>query len=376
MQTPTRIAYGGRSGAPVALIAATAAVTMMFAATPFLIPAIADRYGVSEGAVGAISIAQVGAFAVANFVLPRLFRPSGKILRYAAMVLLTLNILSIAPNWYPLLVAMRLVAGFAAGAMTWLTWTNAMKRKRSMSAVAATGPMVALLAAPLMAVAASHGDQIVYAILAVATIPSAVFFAAVTGRKRAKGVISGSRSNRVLLLALGALTFFGSALFINQAIVARDLHNLSPLATSLAFSLNAAGGLLGARLSTKHKFPGWFMASIGPAALITVVGPTYLFYIGMAWWGFAFWMAVPGVLQMLVDRSLDASERAGDAQGLMAVGRAIGPAMGGYFVDANLLTGLAIISGVGISASGLTVVGVKQGREMLPPTDERTIDQR
>jgi MFS family permease len=376
MQTPTRIAYGGRSGAPVALIAATGAVTMMFAATPFLIPAIADRYGVSEGAVGAISIAQVGAFALANFVLPRLFRPSGQILRYAAIVLLALNILSVVPNWYPLLVAIRLFAGFAAGAMTWLTWTNAMKRKRSMSAVAATGPLVALIAAPLMAVAASRGDQIVYAILALVTIPSAILFAPVTGRKRAKGVISGSRSNRVLLLALGALTFFGSALFINQAIVARDIHGLTPLATSIAFSLNAAGGLLGARLSTKHKFPGWFMASIGPAALITVIGPTPLFYIGMAWWGFAFWMAVPGVLQMLIDRSLDASERAGDAQGLMAVGRAFGPALGGSFVNANLLTGLAIISGIGISASGLTVVGVKQGREMLPPTDPGTIDQK
>lgn len=376
MQTPTRIAYGGRSGAPVALIAATAAVTMMFASTPFLIPAIADRYGVSEGAVGAISIAQVGAFAVANFVLPRLFRPSGKILRYAAIVLLALNILSVVPSWYPLLVAIRLFAGFAAGAMTWLTWTNAMKRKRSMSAVAATGPLVALIAAPLMAVAASSGDQIVYAILAIVTIPSAILFAPVTGRKRAKGVISGSRSNRVLLLALGALTFFGSALFINQAIVARDIHGLTPLATSIAFSLNAAGGLLGARLSTKHKFPGWFMASIGPAAFITVIGPTPLFYIGMAWWGFAFWMAVPGVLQMLIDRSLDASERAGDAQGLMAVGRAFGPALGGYFVNANLLTGLAVLSGIGITTSGLTVVGVKQGRESLPPTDPRTIDQK
>jgi DHA1 family inner membrane transport protein len=118
------------------------------------------------------------------------------------------------------------------------------------------------------------------------------------------------------------------------------------------------------------------MVSIGAAAVITVVGPTPLFYLGMAWWGFAFWMAVPGVLQMLIDRSLDASERAGDAQGLMAVGRAFGPALGGYFVNANLLTGLAIVSSIGISASGLTVVGVKQGREMLPPTDPGTIDQK
>jgi DHA1 family inner membrane transport protein len=251
-----------------------------------------------------------------------------------------------------------------------------MKHKRSMSAVASTGPLTALIAAPIMAVAAATGDQIVYAILAVSTVPAAYFFAPVTGRKRVSGVISGSRSNRLLLVALGALTFFGSALFINQAVVARDIHDLSPLAASLAFSLNAAGGLLGARLSTRHKFPGWFMVSIGPAALISVVGPTSLFFVGMAWWGFAFWMAVPGVLQMLVDRSLEPSERAGDGQGLMALGRAFGPAMGGYFVDANLLTGLSVVCGIGIGTSGLTVVGVKQGREMLPPTDPRTIDQR
>ena len=258
MQTPTRIAYGGRSGAPVALIAATTAVTMMFAATPFLIPAIADRYEVSEGAVGMISIAQVGAFAAANFVLPRLFRPSGKTLRYGALALIVLNVLSIVPSWYPALVVLRLLAGFAAGTMTWLTWTDAMKHKRSMSAVASTGPLTALIAAPIMAVAAATGDQIVYAILAVSTVPAAYFFAPVTGRKRVSGVISGSRSNRLLLGALGAMTFFGSALFINQAMVARDIHDLSPLAASLAFSLNAAGGLLGARLSTRHNFHGRF----------------------------------------------------------------------------------------------------------------------
>ncbi|VAW07942.1 hypothetical protein MNBD_ACTINO01-1048, partial [hydrothermal vent metagenome] len=333
MQVPTRIAYGGRSGAPVALIAATAAVTTMFAATPFLIPAIAGRYAVSEGAVGAISVAQVGAFAVANFVLPRVFRPSGKALRLSAGVLVILNIASIAPSWFPILVALRLVAGFAAGAMTWLTWTNAMKRKRSMAAVASTGPATALVAAPLMAIAATYGDQLMYGILAVVTIPAVVLFAPITGRKRARGVISASRSNRLLLGALGALTFFGSALFINQAIVAREIHGLSPLMTSLAFSLNAAGAILGARLSTKHKFPGWMMVTIGPAAVLTVLGPAPFFFIGMTWWGFAFWMAVPGVLQMLVDRSLEPAERAGDGQGVMALGRAFGPAMGGYFVD-------------------------------------------
>lgn len=375
MHVPTRIAYGGRSDAPPALIAATAAVTMMFVATPFLIPAIADRYGVSEGTVGAISVAQVGAFAVANFALPRLFRPSGRSLRRAALALILLNVLSVVPSWYPALVLLRMAAGFAAGAMTWLTWTHAMKKKQSMAAVASTGPLVALFAAPLMAFVVSSGDRAVYALLAIATIPTAVLFAPLSGHRRRRGVISRSRSNRLLLAALGALTFFGSALYINQAVVGRDLHDLPPLAISLAFSLNAAGGLLGARLSTRHRYPGWMMVSIAPAAVLTAVGPMPFFFIGMAWWGFAFWMAIPGVLQMLVDRSLEPSERAGDGQGVMAIGRALGPAMGGYFVDTGALIALSVVSGIGIAGSGFTVVGIKQGREKLPPTDPRTIDQ-
>lgn len=376
MQVPTRILYGGRSGAAAALVAATAAVTLMFSSTPFLIPAIASRYGISEGAAGAISVAQVGSFAAVNFILPRAVRPSGKILWVAAVCLLVLNGLSVFPEHYPVLVTLRILAGAAAGTMTWLTWTNAMKSKSSMSSVAATGPVVALVAAPILSIVAENGDRAVYLLLAIATIPAVLTYTPITGRRRAKGVISGSRSNRLLLTSLGALTFFGSALFINEALVARDVHNLSAFTASIAFSLNAAGGLVGARLSTRHKYPGWFLASIGPAALLTVVGPMPLFYLGMTWWGFAFWMGVPGVLQMLVDRSLEPSERAGDGQGLMAVGRAFGPAMGGGFVNAGALTVLAAVSATGVTVAGLTVVGVKEGRDRLPPSDPRTIDQR
>jgi predicted MFS family arabinose efflux permease len=376
VQVPSRILYGGRSGAPAALIASTATVTLMFSATPFLIPAIADRYGVSEGIAGSISIVQVGAFAVANFVLPRLVRPSGRVLRAAAASLLAFNVLSILPNVFAILLTLRLMAGLAAGTMTWLAWTSAMKRSQSMSSIAATGPVVALLAAPVMSVLASTGDRPVYALLAVSALPAAVLVAPVTGKRRAKGMISRSRSNRILLLALGSATFFGSALFINEAIVARDVHQLSALASSIGFSLNAGGGLLGARLSTRHRHPGWFLATIGPAALLTVVAPMPLFFLGMFWWGFAFWMGVPGVLQMLVDRSLEPSERAGDGQGVMALGRAGGPALGGVFVDAGSLTGLAVTASIGLTASGLLVVGVKEGRDRLPPTDPNTIDQQ
>jgi hypothetical protein len=174
------------------------------------------------------------------------------------------------------------------------------------------------------------------------------------------------------LVGLAGATLFGSALFINEALVARDIHGIPEVAASIAFSLNAAGGLLGARLASRHRRPGWWLASIGPAAVMTVFGPPVFFFVGMAWWGFAFWMGIPGVLQMLSDRSLAPSERAGDAQGLMAVGRAIGPILGGAFVDLGSLTGLAVIAGVGLVGSGATVIGVQEGREMLPPSDPRT----
>ncbi|MCL1600836.1 MAG: MFS transporter [Actinomycetia bacterium] len=375
MHVPSRVLYGGRQGAPLALIAATAAVTLLFASTPFLITPLSEHYGISEGFAGSISVAQVGAFAAVNFIFPRLLRPSGKLLRVAAISLVILNLLSVFAGLYAVLLVLRVLAGAAAGTMTWLTWSNAMKRKSSMSSIAATGPMTALLAAPLMALISGWGDQAIYATLAIAAVPAAVLWAPVAGRKRAKGVISGSRSNRILLASLFALTFFGSSLFINQTIVARDIHGLTAFTSSIAFSMNAAGAIAGARLSTRIRYPGWFLASIGPAAVLTVIGPTWMFYVGMTWWGFAFWVGVPGVLQMLVDRSLEPSERAGDAQGVMALGRAFGPALGGAFVDAGALVALAVTSATGIAIAGTSVIGVKEGREHLPPTDDRTIDQ-
>ncbi len=98
-------------------------------------------------------------------------------------------------------------------------------------------------------------------------------------------------------------------------------------------------------------------------------GEPVLFFAGMAWWGFAFWMGVPGVLHMLAARSLTPDERAGDAQGMMAAGRAAAPLVGGLFVDAGSFTGLAAAAGVGLLTSGALVIGVQEGRERLPATD-------
>ena len=77
---------------------------------------------------------------------------------------------------------------------------------------------------------------------------------------------------------------------------------------------------------------------------------------------------------MLASRSLRPDERAGDAQGLMAVGRSIGPGIGGVWLDAGNPVGLAVTAGAGLVAAGLVVAGVQEGRHALPATDPRTVD--
>jgi hypothetical protein len=225
-----------------------------------------------------------------------------------------------------------------------------------------------LLGSPGLAAIAAAGDRAVYIALTLASIPATLVRLQQAPTHIGKRTVSRSRSNRVLLFALFLVTLFGASLFVFAAVAAREVLGIDPVAASLGFSLNAAGGLLGARLAARHRRPGWWLACAGPAAFLTVGGghPVF-FFLGMAWWGFAFWMGLPGVLQMLAERSLEPGERAGDAQGYMAIGRAVAPTIGGGFADSAAYLGLAATAGTGILVGGAIVIGVQEGREHLPP---------
>ena len=371
---PIRTLTSVRPGAQAAVLASTAAVTGVFSATPFLIPVVAAQFGVSEGSAGLLSVAQVGGFAAANLILPRVLHPSGRIFRASLVALVVANLVSIFMPAFGGLVAVRVLAGFSAGAIAWIAWTDAMRSSRSLASISAAGPLAALVAAPTLAFLSGVGIWLVFSVLAAAAIPALALPPPRPPRTERPGQRSRSRSNRLLLAALWLSTFAGSALFIFEAVTAREVLGMSALATSAAFSANAGAGLLGARLAGRHRRPGVFLASTGPAALLTVFGGhPVLFYLGMAWWGFAFWMGIPGVMEMLAARSLQRGERAGDAQGLMAFGRTLGPLLGGSFVDAGSYGGLAVAASAGLTLSGLMVVGVQEGREWLPPTDHRVI---
>lgn len=349
------------------------ASTFMFSATPFLIGPISERFDVGTGRAGLVSVVQVGAFALVNLIVPRIIPPKPGLYRLAVLSLVFSSILSALAPAFVVLVVMRGIAGGSAGVLTWIAWADAMRHERSMSAVSAVGPTTALIGAPLAAWASGAGMAGVYWALAVVSVPALVVSAPVgASNQRRISERSGSRSNLWLLAALGLSTFFGASLFVFQSVAAQQLLGLSPTQTSLAFSLNAAAGLVGTRLASRHRRPGRWMAAIAPAAYLSVAGGSpVFFYLGMAWWGFAFWMSVPGVLQMLAERSLARDERAGDAQALMAFGRSLGPGMGGVFADVGAFAALAAVSATGIAVAGGVVMGVQDGRDHLPVSDPR-----
>jgi DHA1 family inner membrane transport protein len=346
------------------------ASTLMFTATPFLLGPVSAKFGVGRGLAGGISVVQVGVFAIVNLAVPRLMAPTPTVYRISLGAMVVSGVLSSMTTSFWLLLVFRAFAGAGAGVLTWLAWADAMRHERSMAAVSAIGPVTALVGAPLFAFVAGSGVGAIYIVLAVAAMPGLFVSPQVDGVTRPSRQRSRSRSNRVLLLALALMTFSGASLFVYESVAATEALGMSATATSFAFSLNAAAGLVGAQFSRRHVVPGRWMASVGPAALLTIWGGSPLwFYVGMIWWGFAFWMSVPGVLLMLAARSLARDERAGDAQALMAFGRAGGPIMGGAFVDAGSFKGLAIAASLGLAASGAIVMGVEEGRDRLPVTD-------
>jgi len=368
---PTRLFYAVRPRAALCLLAAAALVAALFAATPFLIPAVADRYGIGLGKSGLISAAQVGGFAVAAFAAGRLLTPKRWIHVAAALVAALFNGLSAINDSFELLLVLRSGAGIATGFMVWLAWSDAMGDQRVMRDVAAIGPLTVLLASPVVAwVAAEHGDRPVYAGLAVASlVVAAVPVPSAAGRVERRRM-SPSRSNVVLLVALGLLTASGSALFVYAASIGSVERGLSSLTVSLAYSANAAAGFIGARIPVEgRRMWPWIPMLAACAGVVGFVPNALAFFAGVAVWGFAFWMTVPVILTAIAGWSLVPGERVGDAQSVMAVGRAMGPAMGAAVLSATTtFSPLTAVSVGGLVIAAFVVAGVSHYRRgRLPP---------
>lgn len=367
MFAPIRTITAYRPRLSPAILAWMAVVTAVFSATPFLVPTISQELDVGLGVAGSVSTAQVGGFALASVVAGRWFRTSRRLLVLGGATVVVANVASAFAPTFPSVAATRFIAGTGMGVLTWVGWAQGSRVERGFAEVAAIGPLIATISSPIIsALAEAGGYQFVYlglAVVAVAAIavPGAVETSPPIGRR-----VSDSRSNRVLLAALFLLTASGSALFV-FCVAVGTRAGLSPVAVSLAFSLNSLTGLAATRRHSDRA--GLWLGVTAISALLTAgFAHPVAFMVGMAAWGYGFWMAVPGVMRMLAARSLRPDERMGDAQSLMAVGRGLGPGAGGLILGSDRFVSLAVLTSGVMSLSAAAVGAVRHGRSQIEST--------
>jgi hypothetical protein len=268
-----------------------------------------------------------------------------------------------------MVLALQLLAGIGMGFLTWLSWSEATRHRRGLADIAAVAPLVAALSSPLLSwMAGETSYRAVFALVGGITI-AAFLIPARYGDLPAIGRnVSDSKTNRILLAALFLLMLFSSAVFVFAAAAGSEVAGLSPVVISVAFSLNALVGVVATRFQAKPGAAWMWLAGTALGALgIGLIASPYVYMVSMIAWGFVFWMGVPAVFLLLAARSLSPSERVGDAQSLMALGRVFGPIAGGIALGAGAFDRLSVVGSIGLMISALVVGGVEMMRLRLAP---------
>lgn len=371
MFAPIRVYLAARDHDDLGLMAALAAVTVLFTGTPFVLDEVAAEFGVSLGAAGLMSTAQVGAFGLASFVAGRRLQTSRRHLAWASLVAVIGNLASaLVPN-FELLLATRVATGIGGGVLVWLAWAKGMRTPSGIRTMAAVGPLSALLAAPLLsALAETGGADLVFVTMALSFVAPPFLRAGFSGYRSVRSRMSPSRSNIVLVVAMGIMTMAGNGLWVYAAVLGEQQVGLSPFLVSLGFSGNALAGFVAAR-TRMRPFPAylWLLGIAASAALVAFGDSPVLFALGVVLWGYCFWMTTPALLTAISAWSLAPDERVGDAQSAMAVGRAVGPAVGGVLVGTGAsFVGVGIFSVAGlVVAAGMVFAVSRYRRTHRPP---------
>jgi predicted MFS family arabinose efflux permease len=374
-QTPVRILLALRPRVPAAVLLGSAISTVVFSATPFLLPAIAAEQDLNVGVVGLISTAQLGGFVLAAWGAGRFVRPRRRVLVIAAVIGVLVNVVSAVTPMFALLLVARFLSGIAIGLIDWIAWSEVFGNSDRTGDVAVIGPLVGTLSAPLLAVLIdARGSTWLFAALAALHVVPVLFLRTThldAAKRPRQERHRPTRGAAVLLACLGGLTLGGSAVFVYAAAIGLESVGMSALAVSLAFSLNALAAVPSARSRHRRRLSGAWVAVTGlMGVLITVWHVPPVFLVAMGVWGFAFWMAVPGAFVLLASRSRYPDERAGDAQAVMAFGRVLGPALGGLlYVNAPLVV-LGLVGGGIVVVSGALMLYVEHRIEPIPSVQQ------
>lgn len=364
MALPLRAIQAIRPQASPGVIAGAALVAAVFAATPFLLPDVSSRLDIPLGATGVISTAQVASFAVASFLAGRFFRPRRR-LHYGGVGLLAAScVASALVPTFPLLVLTRAFAGVGMGILTWIAWADATRFSRGIGEVAAVAPVTAAIASPGIAWLIDRGGYPwAFGALAILATGSLVFRVDFADLPRIGRTVSKSRSNRLLLFALLLLTVGGSAVFVFAAATGTGSVGISPVNVAWALSLNALAGVLGTRIKARPRTAGiWLLGAVIPAFALGNTASPMVYFAAMALWGFSFWVVIPAAFKLLAERSLVPSERIGDAQAVMAVGRVFGPVVGGLAIAGQMYGRLSVVGATVMLVAAAIITGIEIGR--------------
>ncbi len=367
MLVPVRVATLVRSSlrtatAPglVAIIAVTSAV---FTATPLVLGSVAERFDVSISTAGLFSAAQLGAFVIGSWSAPRLLQPRTPVFRWAVGFLAVANAVSVIALTFVAFALARGVAGLALGVVTWLAWSQVFGDPEAQGDLSVVGPLSGMVFAPMLGIILQFGDdRWVYAVLAVAA--GACLFAPVSFHARSVDRAIPHRPTLqavLLILALGTLTMGGNAVFIYSGVQLGDKLGLSPALVALCYSLNALAGIPSARWRGPRPAAGLWLIVTGLCAWQFTVADSVPLAIGiLVLWGFSFQAGVPGVFSLLAQRSNYPAERAGDAQAVMGLGRAIAPLLGGAVIALGQYQALGVCAALLMGWSGLTALAVER----------------
>lgn len=367
LQAPLKLLAAAKPSVPAALLVAIASSTAVFAATPFLLPSVAEDFGVAVGTAGLMSTAQLGGFVVASWIGGRFLRPVRRVFVTGTLLGVIANLGSAAAPTFEILTALRFVSGVSLGFAAWIAWQAAFGDAEKTGDVAVVGPLVGVLISPLIAVVLqTAGLRWLFVILAGITALPLLFTHQVprVDRLRPHRTRHGAtRAARVILLALATITLGGSSVFVYAAAIGEELDGLSPVTVSLLFSGNALVAIPSARWTGRRGPAGaWFLMTALCALTIAISRSGVLFAIALVGWGFVFFMGVPAAFALLAARSTFPEERAGDAQAVMALGRVFGPLLGGALYATGSTGTLGITSASVMALGGCLLLYVDRQR--------------
>ena len=367
MTAPLRLLAAAKPTVPAALLTAIATSTAVFAATPFLLPSVADEFDVTVGTAGLMSTTQLAGFVVASWVGGRFLRPVRTIFVVGAMLGVLANLGSAAAPTFEVLAALRFVSGLSLGFAAWIAWQAAFGDADKTGDVAVVGPLVGVLVSPVIAIVLeSAGLRWLFVLLAVVTAVPLAFARQVPRVDRLRPHRTrhaATRAARAILVALCALTLGGSSVFVYAAAIGVELDGLSPVTVSLLFSGNALASIPSARWTGRRGPAGvWFLLTAICALTIAVSRSGLLFSVAIVGWGFVFFMGVPAAFALLAARSNFPEERAGDAQAVMALGRVFGPLLGGALYTTGSTGSLGIVTASVMSVGAILLLYVDRQR--------------